>query len=141
MELDRDRRRFRRVHLSRSCLLVPASNDCGVAILKLGISLSVVGFSACTFREGGNRQRQSIEARYPALDVLAMPPFSKDLTEEQQQRLRFIMGERLFAASVERASRRQSRVRETATSGSAGFDDGALASAMELLRAGARQNI
>ncbi|KQV08155.1 hypothetical protein [Leifsonia sp. Root112D2] len=108
------------------------------SILKLGISLSVVGFSAYAFREGGKRQRQSLEARYRALDVLAMPPFSKDLTEEQQQRLRFIMGERLFASSAERALSGKSHVRDTATPGIAGFDEATIASAIELVRAAAK---
>lgn len=70
------------------------------SILKVGISLSLVALSAYAFREAGKHQRQSLEARYRALDVLALPPFSKDLSETQRRELRFMMGERLFGKSV-----------------------------------------
>lgn len=74
------------------------------SILKLGISLSVLGLSAYAFREAGKRQRQSIEARYRALDVIAMPPFSKGLSKPQREQLTYLMGERLFGRSVESAA-------------------------------------
>jgi hypothetical protein len=74
------------------------------AVLRVGISLTIVALSAYAFREAGKRQRQSVEARYRALDVLALPPFSNGLSEEQGERLRYLMGERLFGSHVEASS-------------------------------------
>jgi hypothetical protein len=80
---------------------IKATTGTDNVLLKLGISLSVAGFSVFAFREAGKHQRQSVEARYRALDVVALPPFVRDLTEPQQQQLRFLMGERLFGSTVE----------------------------------------
>lgn len=65
--------------------------------IKIGISLSLAGFSAYAFREAGKRMRQSVDARYRALDVLALPPFLKDLEPATQEQLRVLLGQRLFA--------------------------------------------
>lgn len=83
---------------------VQAPRDVEGAILKLGISLTLVLFSAYAFREAGKRLRQSIDARYRALDVIALPPFSNDLDDAQRQALRYTMGERLFASAGEAQS-------------------------------------
>ena len=70
------------------------------AVLRVGISLTMVALSAYAFREAGKRQRQSVEAHYRALDVLALPPFSKGLSDAQGEQLRYLMGERLFGSHV-----------------------------------------
>lgn len=74
------------------------------AVLRVGVSLTMVALSAYAFREAGKRQRQSVEARYRALDVIAMPPFSKGLSGPQSEKLRFLMGERLFGAHLDSAA-------------------------------------
>ena len=102
-------------------------------LLKLGISLSVAGFSVFAFREAGKRQRQSVEARYRALDVVALPPFVRDLSEAQQQQLRFLMGERLFGAPVESAADR--RRKGTDNSFSLSIDPALVRELVEVVRA------
>ncbi|WP_146215735.1 hypothetical protein [Cryobacterium arcticum] len=77
------------------------NHDVEGAALRVGVSLTLVALSAYAFREAGKRQRQSVEARYRALDVIAMPSFSKGMSVEQSERLRYLMGERLFGSHVD----------------------------------------
>jgi hypothetical protein len=82
----------------------PETDGTESVVLKVGITVSLAGFSAYAFREAGKRMRQSIEARYRNLDVVALPSFAKDLKQEKQDELRYLMGVRLFGSSVKSAS-------------------------------------
>ena len=84
-------------------------------VLKVGITVSLAGFSAYAFREAGKRMRQSIEARYRNLDVVALPSFAKDLEKEKQAELRYLMGVRLFGSTVESASGKSKQQDKTNT--------------------------
>lgn len=70
-------------------------------ITRVALSLPVLAVAGYGFQQAGRRQRQSLEARYRALDVLAVEPFTKDMSDEQQTELRLLLGQRLFAAGPE----------------------------------------
>jgi hypothetical protein len=121
------------VYLVLTFWLFPPSDAVG-AVLKLGISLSVVAFSAYAFREAGKRQRQSVEARYRALDTIALDPFSKGLDDTQRQALRYLLGERLFGSSIESAGA-SSRGRQVNNSVSLSIDAGTAKAVSEIITA------
>jgi hypothetical protein len=108
--------------------------DLEAAILKLGITLSLVAFSAYALREAGKRQRQSVEARYRSLDTIALAPFSSDLDESQQRALRYLLGERLFGSSIESAVPGR-RSRQVNNSVSLSIDAGAAKALTDVLAA------
>jgi len=70
-----------------------------LSVLKATISLTGIGLATYAFREAGKRHRQSVAARYRALDLLALRPFTTEMEESQRDSLRYILGERLFAAA------------------------------------------
>jgi hypothetical protein len=76
--------------------------DTSFVIVRAALSLPVFGFSAYAFRVASHRHRQSVEARYRALDLIALPPYTEQMTDEQQSKLRMVLGERLFARSTEK---------------------------------------
>lgn len=76
--------------------------DTSFVVVRAALSLPVFGFSAYAFRVASHRHRQSVEARYRALDLIALPPYTEQMTEEQQSKLRMVLGERLFARSSEK---------------------------------------
>lgn len=67
-------------------------------IVRAVLSLPALGLATYAFGQASRRHRQSVEARYRALDLLALPPFSNDMDPAQQEKLRVVLGERLFAA-------------------------------------------
>lgn len=69
-------------------------------LVRTAISLPAVAAAAYAFQQASRRHRQSVEARYRALDLLALPPFSNDMSPGQQEKLRVALGERLFAAPL-----------------------------------------
>lgn len=73
--------------------------DTSFVIVRAALSLPIFGFSAYAFRVASHRHRQSVEARYRALDLIALPPYTEQMTAEQQSKLRMVLGERLFARS------------------------------------------
>lgn len=78
----------------------------GTVILKSALSLTALAFAGFCFREAGKRQRQSLEARYRAMDLLALGPFSNEMDIEQQSQLRALLGQRLFGSSPEGSNRK-----------------------------------
>jgi hypothetical protein len=72
-----------------------------VTVFRAAISLPVLGFAAYAFQQAALRHRQSVEAKYRALDLVALPAFTDTMNEEQKSQLRMVLGERLFARSVE----------------------------------------
>jgi hypothetical protein len=61
------------------------------------LSVPALGVSAYCFQQASKRHRQFIDARYRALDLVALPPFSDSMQPDEQSRLRMVLGERLFA--------------------------------------------
>ena len=109
------------------------------SILKVGVSLTLVALSVYAFREAGKRQKQSVEARYRALDVIAMPPFTQGLPVPEQLELRMLMGSRLFGATAEPAPTGKSRLNSRSVSVS--LDENAVKAITEIVRAaGVAQN-
>lgn len=78
----------------------------GVIILKSALSLTALAFSGFCFREAGKRQRQSLDARYRALDLLALRPFTYGMDDGEARLLRGMLGERLFKNPPEEPSKR-----------------------------------
>lgn len=77
----------------------------GVTVFKLGLTVSGLGFAAFAFREATKRSKRAVEARYRALDLLALRPYTHDLQDEQREKLTYLLGQRLFGTSVEGPSR------------------------------------
>ncbi|MEH3088726.1 MAG: hypothetical protein PGN24_03690 [Microbacterium arborescens] len=75
-------------------------------IFKSALSVTAIAFSGFCFREAGKRQRQSLDARYRALDLLALRPFTEGMEDDQASLLRGMLGERLFKSPPDEASRR-----------------------------------
>lgn len=83
-----------------------ADPSIAVTILKTALSLTALAFSGFCFREAGKRQRQSLEARYRALDLLALRPFTYGMDPQEANLLVGMMGERLFKNPPEEPSKR-----------------------------------
>lgn len=71
--------------------------DVAVTVTRAALSLPIFGFTAFAFRQATLRHRNSVEATYRALDLLALPPFTHDMSDEERSKLRMVMGERIFA--------------------------------------------
>lgn len=71
--------------------------DVAVTITRAALSLPIFGFAAFAFNQATLRHRNSEEATYRALDLLALPPFTNDMPEEDRSQLRMIMGQRIFS--------------------------------------------
>ncbi|TDW50456.1 hypothetical protein EDF52_10317 [Curtobacterium sp. PhB42] len=71
--------------------------DVAVTITRAALSVPIFGFTAFAFRQATLRHRNSVEATYRALDLLALPPFTHDMSDEERSKLRMVMGERIFA--------------------------------------------
>lgn len=78
----------------------------GTVIFKTAFSVSALAFAGVCFREAGKRQRQSLDARYRALDLLALRPFTEGMAEEDAKILRAMLGERLFKTQPEESHRK-----------------------------------
>ena len=71
--------------------------DASVTITRAALSLPLFGFTAFAFRQATIRHRHSVDAKYRALDLLALPPFTNDMPEADRSQLRMIMGQRIFS--------------------------------------------
>lgn len=78
------------------------------------LSVPALGVSAYCFQQASKRHRQFIDARYRALDLVALPPFSDSMQPDEQSRLRMVLGERLFAREEEGAGSRKEGAAEDA---------------------------
>lgn len=69
------------------------------AIVRVALSVPGLGIAAYAFQQASRRHKQSVEARYRALDLLALGPFTNEMDAEQQTMLRVTLGQRLFASN------------------------------------------
>lgn len=74
------------------------------SILRAAISLPGLAVAAYCLRQAGLRQKEAIEAKYRELDLLALPPFTDSMNEDQKSELRMLLGTRIFAKSVQQAA-------------------------------------
>jgi hypothetical protein len=72
--------------------------DPAVSVVKAAVTLTAIGFATFAFREAGKRQRQSLEARYRALDLVALRPYATELSDKDAQEMRVLLGRRLFSS-------------------------------------------
>lgn len=77
------------------------------AIVRVALSIPGLGLAGYAFQQASRRHRQSLEARYRALDLLALEPFTREMAADQQEQLRVALGKRLFASSPEEAAARR----------------------------------
>lgn len=71
--------------------------DISVTITRAALSIPIFGFTAFAFKQATLRHRNSVDATYRALDLLALPPFTDDMPESERSELRMIMGQRIFS--------------------------------------------
>lgn len=71
--------------------------DLSVTITRAALSIPIFGFTAFAFRQANHRHRNAVDATYRALDLLALPPFTNDMPDEDRSQLRMIMGQRIFS--------------------------------------------
>jgi hypothetical protein len=69
------------------------------AIVRVALSVPGLGIAAYAFQQASRRHKQSVEARYRALDLLALGPFTNEMHVDQQTLLRVALGQRLFASN------------------------------------------
>lgn len=74
------------------------------SILRAAISLPGLAVAAYCLRQAGLRQKESIEAKYRELDLIALPPFTDSMNEDQKSELRMLLGQRIFGTSVQQAT-------------------------------------
>jgi hypothetical protein len=70
------------------------------SILRAVVSLPALALAAYCLRQASVRQKQSVEAKYRELDLLALPPFTEKMDAEQKSQLRMLLGERIFGHPV-----------------------------------------
>lgn len=74
------------------------------SILRAAISLPGLAAAAYCLRQASLRQREAIEAKYRELDLIALPPFTDSMSEDQKSELRMLLGTRIFGKSVQQAA-------------------------------------
>lgn len=79
------------------------------------LSVPALGVSAYCFQQASKRHRQFVDARYRALDLVALPPFTDSMEPDEQSRLRMVLGERLFAREEDGAGSQKEGSAEDAT--------------------------
>ncbi|MCS6523886.1 hypothetical protein [Curtobacterium citreum] len=80
--------------------------DISVTITRAALSIPIFGFTAFAFKQATLRHRNSVDATYRALDLLALPPFTDDMPEAERSELRMIMGQRIFSRIPDHEERR-----------------------------------
>lgn len=74
------------------------------SIVRAAISLPGLAVAGYCLRQAGLRQKEAIEAKYRELDLIALPPFTDAMDEQQKSELRMLLGRRIFGKSVQQAA-------------------------------------
>lgn len=81
-------------------------------VLKTAVSVTALTVAGFMSRLGKHHRDQAVKARFRALDMIALGPFTEDLTERQRQGLKYVVGLSAFGPEFE-SEETQKSIRET----------------------------